>query len=100
MQAKKYLCNQCEELFELLEPHHADEARCPRCSSKDVEELIACSRETGPPPWEYECRQCGGKFRVAAPRGPSEEKKIRCPRCGSRNIEWSVTASESCPPGG
>jgi DNA-directed RNA polymerase subunit RPC12/RpoP len=100
MEAKKYLCNHCQELFDLLEPHNYHEARCPRCSSKDVEELTACSLESGPPPWEYVCQQCGGRFRVKAPRGPSEEKGIRCPRCESRNVRWSATVSEACPPGG
>jgi len=100
MEAKKYLCRQCQELFDLLEPYHADEIRCPRCSSEEVQELIACSSENGPPPWEYECHQCSSRFRVAAPRGPSEEKELRCPRCGSRNIEWLATVVEACPPGG
>jgi DNA-directed RNA polymerase subunit RPC12/RpoP len=100
MEVKKYLCNRCQEWFELLGPHHAEEARCPRCSSEDVREVNACGVETGPPPWEYVCHQCGGRFRVAAPRGPSEEKEIRCPGCESRNIEWLATVSEACPPGG
>ena len=100
MQAAKYLCNRCQELFELLEPHHTEEIKCPRCSSEDVRELIDCNLGTGPPPWEYVCHQCGGKFRVAAPRGPTEAKKIRCPTCESRNIEWLSTVSEVCPPGG
>ena len=100
MPAIKYLCNQCQELFDLLGAHNSDKARCPRCSSNDVQELIACSLETGPPPWEYLCHQCGGGFLIAAPRGPSEEKKIRCPRCGSGKLEWLVTAIEICPPGG
>ena len=100
MPIARYLCNHCQETFDLLEPHPAEELRCPRCSGEDVQELKACSLEAGPPPWEYVCRQCGGRFRVAAPRGPSEEKGLRCPICESGNIEWLATVSEICPPGG
>jgi DNA-directed RNA polymerase subunit RPC12/RpoP len=100
MEAKKYLCNQCQELFDLIEPGNSVATRCPRCSSGDIQELIACNLENGPPPWEYVCQQCGGRFLIKAPRGPSEEKEIRCPRCESRNVKWLATASQVCPPGG
>ena len=100
MEARKYSCNQCLELFDLIDSHVADKVRCPWCSSENVEELIACSLETGPPPWEYVCQHCNSRFRVAAPHGPSDEKKIRCPICKSSNIEWLAVVSEVCPPGG
>ena len=100
MTAKKYLCNWCQETFDLLETHQAAEIRCPRCSSEDVQELIACRLGVSPPPWEYVCHQCGVRFRVAAPSGPSEEKVIRCPVCTSSNIEWLAAVGEACPPGG
>jgi DNA-directed RNA polymerase subunit RPC12/RpoP len=100
MEAKKYLCNQCQELFDLLESTSSDKVKCPRCYSEDVSELIACGLGNGPPFWEYNCQKCGGIFRIKAPRGPAEEKKIRCPKCESRNINWLATASEACPPGG
>jgi DNA-directed RNA polymerase subunit RPC12/RpoP len=100
MEAKKYICNRCQEQFDLLESNNSDKTKCPRCYSEDVQEFIACSLEAGPPFWEYACQQCGGRFRVKAPRGPAEEKKIRCPECESRDIKWLTTASEACPPGG
>ena len=53
MEAKKYLCNHCSELFDLLESPGVYETRCPKCSSEDFQELIVCSLEFGPPPWEY-----------------------------------------------
>jgi len=88
MPSIKYLCNQCQELFELLDSHRAEEIKCPRCASRDIKGLTADSPETGPPLWEYVCQQCGGRFRVKAPGGPSEEKEIRCPGCESRNVNW------------
>ena len=100
MEAIKYLCNQCRELFDILEPHGCDAVKCPRCSSEDIQELIACGLNNGPPSWEYVCQHCNGKFQVKAPRGPSEEKELRCPRCESRDIKWLSVAGEACPPGG
>lgn len=100
MPSMKYLCNQCQELFEFLDSHSAEDMKCPRCTSRDIKGLTTSSIETGPPPWQYVCQQCGGRFQVKAPRGPSEEKKIRCPSCESRNVKWLTTGSEPCPPGG
>ena len=100
MPSIKYLCNHCQELFEFLDSHRGEDIKCPRCASKDIKGLTACSLETGPPPWEYLCQQCSGRFRVKVPGGPSEEKEIRCPRCESRNVKWLTIVSEACPPGG
>lgn len=100
MQITKYLCDHCKEQFELLASHYTEEVKCPRCSSRDIAETIACSLEKAPSPWEYVCQQCGKRFRVKAPRGPTEEKEFRCPICESKNIKWLSSVSEACPPGG
>ena len=99
MPGKKYICK-CGELFELLELRTAEDLKCPRCAGRNIGETNACSLEIGPPPWKYECQQCGIRFSVEAPRGPDETKKLVCPVCGSRNIKWLAYISEACPTGG
>ena len=96
----EFICNQCGEWFELLGPHSMENANCPRCASRDVKEVTAKGPEVGPPPWMYLCQQCGGRFRLKAPSGPSEEKEVRCPRCGGRDVQWLINVGEACPPGG
>jgi putative FmdB family regulatory protein len=61
---------------------------------------IACAY--GPPAWRYRCQKCGHKFEMAAPKGPSEERKRACPKCQSKDIKRldTVIKSEACPPGG
>jgi DNA-directed RNA polymerase subunit RPC12/RpoP len=55
----------------------------------------------GPPAWQYKCPECGHKFQMPAPKGPSEEKKRTCPKCHSQNIKRvNIVKSEACPPGG
>jgi DNA-directed RNA polymerase subunit RPC12/RpoP len=100
MPSVKYLCHQCQEMFELLGAYRAEDIKCPRCGGRDIKEMAASGSEAGPPPWEYVCQQCGGGFRIKAPSGPSEAKNIRCPRCGSREVKWLATTGEACPPGG
>ena len=100
MPGTKYQCNQCQETFELLGELPKEGLKCPRCAGRDIGDLNAGSLGIGPPPWEYTCQQCSSQFRVEAPRGPDEAKKIRCPVCESRNIKWLFTVYESCPTGG
>ena len=65
----------------------------------DVENLA--DRSNGPPDWQYECLDCGKKFEMPAPRGPSEEKNRSCPECSGKNIKRvGIAKSEVCPPGG
>jgi DNA-directed RNA polymerase subunit RPC12/RpoP len=78
----------------------AADIRCPRCASREIMEITACNLEIGPPPWQYTCLSCGRRFRVKAPRGPTEEKDLRCPFCQSKEIKWSTLSTEACPPGG
>lgn len=65
----------------------------------DEEKCAACPM--GPPDWVYLCGECGVKFNMPAPKGPSEEKNRACPKCQSKNIERiDLAKSEACPPGG
>ena len=65
----------------------------------DVEKCNACSY--GPPDWQYKCLDCNKKFKMPAPKGPSDEKNRGCPDCKSHNIKRiNVIKSEACPPGG
>jgi len=65
----------------------------------NTDKFAACP--LGPPAWRYECRECGHKFNMAAPKGPSEEKKRACPKCQSKDIKrLNTVKSEACPPGG
>jgi DNA-directed RNA polymerase subunit RPC12/RpoP len=100
MQTKKYLCARCQEQFELAGTCRDGALNCPRCSSRDVREIIACSREIGPPPWKYICGKCQCNFSVKSPSGPDEAQNIRCPVCRSKDVKWLALVSESCPPGG
>jgi DNA-directed RNA polymerase subunit RPC12/RpoP len=100
MEVKKYQCRQCAEQFNLSEKCRNKPHICPRCSSKDIADLIACKIEIGSPPWEYLCQKCGCKFSVQSPSGPDEAKQIKCPVCASPEVKWLALASETCPPGG
>jgi DNA-directed RNA polymerase subunit RPC12/RpoP len=100
MEAQKYHCNHCGELFEIVELSYPQELACPRCSSEDFEEYNACNLEISPPPWEYLCQQCHVRFRVTAPRGPDEARAIRCPACRSNNLKWLALDSAACATGG
>jgi putative FmdB family regulatory protein len=100
MESEKYRCNRCGEIFEIKKLSQTSELACPRCYSEDLSEYYVCSLEIVPPPWEYQCQQCGVRFRVTTPRGPDEAKEIRCPACRSKNIKWLVLASMACATGG
>jgi predicted Zn finger-like uncharacterized protein len=96
----KYICRHCQETFEILVPPPEKAKKCPRCASRDVAESMGCSLEIGPPPWEYACPQCQGRFRIKSPSGPDEAKLVRCPRCESHNVKWLVSATQTCATGG
>jgi DNA-directed RNA polymerase subunit RPC12/RpoP len=65
----------------------------------DVKSCPACPY--GPPAWQYECQECGHKFQMPAPKGPTEAKSRACPECKSKNIKrLDIVKSEACPPGG
>ncbi|HUT67026.1 MAG TPA: zinc ribbon domain-containing protein [Dehalococcoidales bacterium] len=65
----------------------------------DINSCSACPY--GPPAWRYKCRECGHKFEMPAPKGPSEEKSRACPECQSKDIaRVNIVKSEACPPGG
>ncbi len=36
--------------------------------------------------WDYDCSQCGVRFSVEVPKGPTEERALRCPQCRSDHI--------------
>ncbi|MBN1191243.1 MAG: hypothetical protein JXA46_15920 [Dehalococcoidales bacterium] len=99
-QVKKYLCRQCSEQFDLLGECRTEKPACPRCSSPDIDEYVACQIAVGPPPWKYECRECGCNFSIQSPSGPDEAKNIRCPACAGKEVKWLALATNSCPPGG
>jgi len=55
----------------------------------------------GPPAWQYKCHECGHKFEMPAPKGPTDAKSRTCPECKSKDIERvNIVKSEACPPGG
>jgi DNA-directed RNA polymerase subunit RPC12/RpoP len=63
------------------------------------EKCLAC--KLGPPDWIYSCGECGAKFNVPVPKGPSEEKEHACPKCRSKKIKRiDMVKSEACAPGG
>jgi DNA-directed RNA polymerase subunit RPC12/RpoP len=99
MLAKKYICNGCRELFLVRGSSHSEGLTCPRCAGKEVLEYNACGLEIGPPPWEFLCRVCGGRFNVKSPDGPDEARQIRCPRCKSPKLVWLAQINEACPTG-
>jgi len=63
------------------------------------EKRLACP--LGPPDWVYKCGECGAKFTMPSPKGPSEERGRACPKCNSKNIKITNTVkAKACPPGG
>lgn len=95
MEEYVYLCQQCNNLFDLSVlpgPEEEKEVKCTECQSMNVERLNVwisnvCSLEEGPPAWEYTCHQCKTFFRLLVPHGPKEEEEAECPQCKSRDIE-------------
>jgi DNA-directed RNA polymerase subunit RPC12/RpoP len=100
MQAAKYLCRQCAEQFDLLGDCRIKKLKCPRCSSLEIDDFIACKIVIGAPPWKFECHTCGCQFSIQSPSGPDEAKSIRCPVCAGKEVKWLALATQTCPSGG
>jgi DNA-directed RNA polymerase subunit RPC12/RpoP len=100
MEITKYRCSRCEKIFEIAGPRPEGKPVCPVCLSEDIEDYDACLLKIGPPPWEYQCRQCDIRFRVPAPSGPKEAELIRCPLCRKEDIKWMLLSTQGCATGG
>jgi DNA-directed RNA polymerase subunit RPC12/RpoP len=100
MDAQKYRCHRCGEVFEIEGLSQALELACPRCYREDLSEHNIYRLEIGSPPWEYQCQQCCVRFQVTAPRGPDKAKAIRCPACRSKDVKWPIFSSAACATGG
>jgi len=97
---RKYLCRSCGEEFDIKPSGLNIDPLCPRCSGRDIEDLVACKIGVGPPPWDFACQGCGCRFSVQSPSGPDEVRLIGCPACGSKGVKWLALGSEACPSGG
>lgn len=50
--------------------------------------------------WEYDCLDCGLRFRIKVPKGPKDERAIKCPHCKSKNLnKLEVPLNEATCPG-